>query len=177
MNANGSLAPINEPRWSRYHLLPQLGLTLFVCGGLPAWAGTRFRLRPDGGLTRRQVATLGGLLVVCFLIQMPRGLIGANSSYGFSDQMTALRRIEAVDACCREQHIGADQRGGVWAPWTFRGRSAASMVGSFCAAVPIRWSGRRTRCADCWRVATDAACRLRETASVIGLTCPYRCHP
>ncbi len=106
--ADGDLAPVNEPRWSRYHLLPQLGLALFICGGLPAWSGTRFRLRPDGGLTRRQGRALACLLVVCFVIQLPRGVIGANSAFRFPDQVDALRRIEAVDACCREHHIGAE---------------------------------------------------------------------
>jgi hypothetical protein len=39
--------PINEPRWSRYHLLPQLGLMLFVCGGLPRLDHRRFPWAPD----------------------------------------------------------------------------------------------------------------------------------
>jgi hypothetical protein len=100
--------PINEPRWSRYHLLPQLGLTLFVCGGLPAWNGRRFVLRADGGLTWRQARVLAWLILLCYLIQLPRGVLGAPSFFGSTDQMEALQRIEAVDACCRAHHIGGD---------------------------------------------------------------------
>ncbi len=104
----GEETPINEPRWSRYHLLPQLGLTLFVCGGLPAWSGRRFELRSDGGLTRRQTRNLAVLIVLCFLVQLPRAVIGANSSFDLPQQMESLRHIEAVDRCCREQRIGAE---------------------------------------------------------------------
>ena len=39
------------PSWSRYHLQPQFGLVLLVCGGLPAWEGRWFRLDPSGRLT------------------------------------------------------------------------------------------------------------------------------
>jgi len=105
---SGPMAPINEPRWSRYHLLPQLGLTLFICGGLPAWSRRLFVLKPDGSLTRGQVSRLGTLLILCYLIQLPHAILGANSSFGFTGQLEALRRIEAMDACCREHQISAD---------------------------------------------------------------------
>jgi hypothetical protein len=61
--------------WSRYHLLPQLGLALFVAGGLPAWQGRRLDLRPDG-LTRRQARALALLVAVLFIVQLPRALLG-----------------------------------------------------------------------------------------------------
>ncbi|HXG13455.1 MAG TPA: hypothetical protein VNK04_27095 [Gemmataceae bacterium] len=35
--ADWGYAGMSQPNWSRYHLLPQLGLTLFLCGGLPHW--------------------------------------------------------------------------------------------------------------------------------------------
>jgi hypothetical protein len=105
---SGPIAPINEPRWSRYHLLPQLGLTLFICGGLPAFRGRWFVLQPDGSLTRGQVKGLSTLLVLCFVVQLPHAIIGANSSFGFASQLEALQRIESVDTCCREHQIGAD---------------------------------------------------------------------
>ena len=50
---------MTQPSWSRYHLLPQLGLALFVAGG-------RFTLR----------AQLPLLIVVLFLVQLPRALLG-----------------------------------------------------------------------------------------------------
>jgi hypothetical protein len=113
---SGPIAPINEPRWSRYHLLPQLGLTLFICGGLPALRGRLFALKPDGSLTRRQVKGLGALLVLCYVVQLPHAILGANSSLGFSGQLEALRRIEAVDACCQEHQISADAAVGLLPP-------------------------------------------------------------
>jgi hypothetical protein len=93
--------------WSRYHLFPQLGLALFVSGGLPRWQGSRLRLDPDGGLTWQQVRAVGVLIVALFLVQLPRGVIGA---YAWCNprQMPALRRIEETDARCRQQHIDRD---------------------------------------------------------------------
>ena len=61
------------PTWSRYHLQPQLGLVLLFCGGLPAWEGRWFRLDATGRLTGGQTRALAWLLVVCFVIQAPRG--------------------------------------------------------------------------------------------------------
>jgi hypothetical protein len=61
--------------WSRYHLLPQLGLALFISGGLPAWQGQHFDLRPDG-LTRPQARALMLIVAVLFVIQLPRALLG-----------------------------------------------------------------------------------------------------
>ncbi len=61
--------------WSRYHLLPQLGLALLIVGGLPAWQGIRFDLRPDE-LTRRQARGLLLLVAVLFVVQLPRALLG-----------------------------------------------------------------------------------------------------
>ncbi len=63
---------MTQPGWSRYHLLPQLGLALFISGGLPAW---RFDVERDG-LTRRQGLALLLLVGGLFLIQLPRALLG-----------------------------------------------------------------------------------------------------
>ena len=105
--------------WSRYHLLPQLGLVLFVVGGLPAWAGRRFMLSEDGSLTRKQVRFLLGLIGILFLIHLPRGLIGTIRveplpfEFGKSHivtpaaQQAALREVERVDARCQEQGVSA----------------------------------------------------------------------
>jgi hypothetical protein len=89
--------------WSRYHLLPQLGLALFLAGGLPRWEGTRLCLDPDG-LTGKQARGLGVLLVLLFLVQLPRGLVGAHFWYE-RRQMPALHRLEETDARCRKEHI------------------------------------------------------------------------
>ena len=66
---------MTQPNWSRYHLLPQLGLALFVVGGLPAWQGRRFDLRPDG-LTVRQAWALVLFAALLFVVQLPRAVLG-----------------------------------------------------------------------------------------------------
>jgi hypothetical protein len=84
--------------WTRYHLQPQLGLALFVAGGL--------RRTAEGTLTRRQVVWVAALIAVCFGMQLPRGVLGRFRPDAQQEEL--LRRIEEVDARCREHHIGAD---------------------------------------------------------------------
>jgi hypothetical protein len=101
-----------QPAFARYHLLPQLGLVLFFCGGLPGRAGRWFTPSADGTLRDRQRRFVYRLIGVCFLLQLPRGLICGSPTgwYPFQsvrDQRAVLRRIEEVDAVCREHHIGA----------------------------------------------------------------------
>jgi hypothetical protein len=87
--------------WSRYHLWPQLGLVLFVSGGLP--------LRPYSplsGLSRRACRTVGVLIVVLFLMQLPRTPLGFISPD--PEQGQVLQAIEDMDARCREHHVAAD---------------------------------------------------------------------
>jgi hypothetical protein len=86
------------PSWSRYHLQPQLGLVLLICGGLPAWEGRWFRLDASGRLAL--------LLGLCFLIQVPRGLL---CYYAPNPQQAAtLRLIERTSAFCIAHHISAE---------------------------------------------------------------------
>lgn len=106
--------------WCRYHLLPQLGLALFLIGGLPAWNGKRFLLRDDGQLTWHQTRFLACLIGVLLVIQLPRGLLGTirieplpfdwhtSRIVTPEKQQAALRRIESVDARCREYGISAE---------------------------------------------------------------------
>jgi hypothetical protein len=102
-----------QPSFSRYHLLPHLGLVLFFCGGLPGRAGRWFTLDASGAITKRQRRLIYGLIGVCFLVQLPRGLLcssptGLHQFAAEAEQQAVLRRIEDVDARCREFHIGAD---------------------------------------------------------------------
>jgi hypothetical protein len=90
---------MNRPAWSRYHLLPQLGLALFVAGGLARWDFGE-------GLTRRQVVAAAALVAVLFAAQLPRVLL-TGWGEGHEEQMAALRHIEEVDALCRQHRIGA----------------------------------------------------------------------
>lgn len=95
--------------WSRYHLFPQLGLALFVCGGVPRWEGGRLRLLPAGVLSGRQFRALAALVGVLFLVQSPRGAIGAWLwTRGYAEQQRVLRQIDAMDARCRQLHIDRD---------------------------------------------------------------------
>jgi hypothetical protein len=92
--------------WTRYHLFPQLGLTLFVCGGLPRWEGRLWHLDPAGVLSRRQAWGVGLLIAVLFLVQLPRGVLGARYWDSESaDQLRVLREVDAMDARCRRLHI------------------------------------------------------------------------
>jgi hypothetical protein len=101
-----------EPAFARYHLLPHLGLVLFFCGGLPGRAGRWFTPAEDGTVSAPQRRFVLTLIGVCFLVQLPRGLIcGSPTDWHqfqtIRDQLAVLRRIEEVDARCREHHISA----------------------------------------------------------------------
>jgi hypothetical protein len=90
--------------WNRYHLMPHLGLTLLVAGGLPA--RLQGRLTDGAGMTRTQARLLALLLGVCFLVQLPRALLGYLPFDALvAEQRPLLRKIEEVDARCREYHI------------------------------------------------------------------------
>jgi hypothetical protein len=110
--SNWNYSEMVEPRFSRYHLLPQLGLVLFFCGGLPGRAGSWFTLNENGVLSRGQRRMVYVLIGACFLVHLPRALI-CGSPTGWeqlavrSEQRNALRRIEEVDALCREHHVSA----------------------------------------------------------------------
>jgi hypothetical protein len=101
-----------EPAFARYHLLPHLGLVLFFCGGLPAQAGRWFTLDATGTITAHQRRFLYRLIGVCFLVQLPRGLLcssptGLDQFAVMHKQRAVLRRVEEVDARCRQYHISA----------------------------------------------------------------------
>jgi hypothetical protein len=91
--------------WGRYQLFAQLGLGLFVCGGLPS---LRF-FQVEGRLSRTQFTRLAMALAILFLIQLPRSLIQQiYQSQGASEQQAFLRRIEEKDAQCRQHRIDAE---------------------------------------------------------------------
>jgi hypothetical protein len=91
--------------WSRYHILPQLGLALLVVGAWPARAAAP---PVSEGLSRREAWSIGLLIGVCFLVQWPRALLTYYSYFPQPRQQALLRRIAELDARCREYHISAD---------------------------------------------------------------------
>jgi hypothetical protein len=97
---------MNQPLWSRYHLLPQLGLALFVAGGLPRWVG-RWGLQERSALTKQQTAALLGLVTILAVIQFPRVFWTEWGTRPETDgQRQVLRHIDEVDAHCRAHRIG-----------------------------------------------------------------------
>lgn len=99
--------------WTRYNLFPQLGLALFIAGGLAHGSLTRQRLR---GL----VLLTAGLLV----IQFPRAQVVA-AAYDPSERHL-FERIREVDARCRAYHI-----------------SAATARGEVLEPLPVPWWDER----------------------------------
>ena len=95
--------------WTRYHLFPHLGLVLFVVGGLPAFEGRWVALAAGGGLSRRQIVALTGLIAVMLACHWPR----SRGSHFIvpPEQTSILQRVERVDAYCRAARIdGATAR-------------------------------------------------------------------
>jgi hypothetical protein len=102
----GYVGVMTGPMMGRYHLLPQLGLALVVCGGLPGRNGRWFCLDEAGVLSRGQVRSLALLIGLCFVVQLPRGVL-----FRFPpspEQARAFLQIDALDSLCREQHISGN---------------------------------------------------------------------
>ncbi len=94
--------------WTRYHLFAQLGLALYLCGGLRSAGKGEEELNP---LTGRQAIGLGFLVVVLFSVQClhafnayPARLCGAYHL----QQQEEFRRIEEMEERCRRYRISAD---------------------------------------------------------------------
>lgn len=90
--------------WSRYQVLPQLGLSLFIAGGLPRWGGWGLTAPLDPRRAWLTGLVLARLLEVLFLAQLPRGLFHVP----VPEQLQHFRRIEDIDARCRQHRIAAD---------------------------------------------------------------------
>lgn len=94
--------------WTRYNLVPFLGLVLFVVGGLPGRRGTLFQLDPSGALSAGQIKALGLLLSLLCLLQLPQGIFGhMRRDPDPAPQQAALRQVERIDELCRLHHISA----------------------------------------------------------------------
>jgi hypothetical protein len=94
--------------WTRYHLLPHLGLVLFICAGLPRWQ-ERFGLQPTGALSRRQVHGVLLLTAALFACQFPRAvLVSTWRLEDYPKQQEVLLLIQQTDEICRARHIDRD---------------------------------------------------------------------
>ena len=112
---------MTTPTWSRYHLVPHLGLTFFLVGGLTRWQH-HLNLQENGRLTWKQAGLLAGLALILFAVQVPRGLmvhwtytilpdglaIHWHLPMTHLEQQTAFRHIEEVDGICRRHAITAE---------------------------------------------------------------------
>jgi hypothetical protein len=94
------------PHWGRYHLQPQLGLALLVCGALPWRRGLTGAPDPAGGLSPWQTRGLLLLIGALLIVQFPRAF--AVQRHFDPGQGEALQQVEVMDARCREYHIAAD---------------------------------------------------------------------
>jgi hypothetical protein len=83
--------------WGRYHLLPQLGLALFIVGGM----------RTGVPLTGRQIFLAWLILAALCALQFPRVWV-QHEFRDPSEQQEVLRLIEEMDARCRRWGIDAD---------------------------------------------------------------------
>lgn len=91
---------MNRPNWSRYHLLPQLGLALLLV------AGWTVRLRSESGVTRQRRGALLCMIVVLSFLHLPRIILTFwGEEHG--EQQALLRQVEAMDAQCQAHRIGA----------------------------------------------------------------------
>jgi hypothetical protein len=95
------------PNWSRYHLLPQLGLSLIVVTGLSRRAGRWFVPR-EGGLTAWQARGLVILTALLFLVQVPRAVLVQWAPGERKQQQPQLRRVGELDDRCRRHGISAE---------------------------------------------------------------------
>lgn len=116
--------------WSRYHLFPQLGLALVLCGGLPRWSAWLVPAAEEAGVSWRVRVgwtTLAIVFVLYTLCQVPR----AWSTYWTDDyyhvnapyQQRDLHYVEHVDEACRQHGISADAARAVLPPFHVTGCS------------------------------------------------------
>jgi hypothetical protein len=91
--------------WTRYQLLPHLGLVFVITGGLPRWQN-RWDLRSSGVLLRGQATALLVLAGVLWTCQVPRAVLMNTWRADLRPaQQRALALIEQADARCRRHHI------------------------------------------------------------------------
>jgi hypothetical protein len=106
--------------WNRYHLFPQLGLSLIVAAGLPYWLprlGTW--LRPENSITPGQGRAVCVLIVCLTLIHLPRGLLAPPKVWEewVGEQWAGFARLAEVEARCHEHGISRAAALEALPPW------------------------------------------------------------
>jgi hypothetical protein len=95
--------------WTRYNLLPYLGLVILICAGLPSRQGTLFRLKYADSLSTGQACGLTGLILLLLGLQLPPGIAGSRKrDVAQATQMECLQRVANVDERCRQSGISAE---------------------------------------------------------------------
>lgn len=102
--------------WNRYQLFPQLGLAMFISGGIPCWDHWGIEAGEERPSWKAALALIC-LLGFVFGCQLPR----AFSVDELPHQMADLKRIDAMDAQCREHHIAAAVARQVLEPFDIEG--------------------------------------------------------
>src|SRR5439155_3286805 len=96
------------PNWSRYHLFPQLGLSLFVVAGLPWRRREAGAPEETASLSGKQARGFGLLLALLLVTQLPRSVVTHWYDHTtVAEQRPVLQQIDATDALCREYGIDA----------------------------------------------------------------------
>lgn len=101
--------------WSRYHLFPQLGLSLLLAAGLPYWLPRIGRwLRPEGEISAAQGWGVCVLIVCLAVVHLPRGFLASPTGW---KQGPAWSRLAEVDAVCQREGISRELALKVLPPW------------------------------------------------------------
>ena len=139
----GYVGVMTGPMMGRYHLLPQLGLALVVCGGLPGRNGRWFCLDEAGVLSRRQVRALALLIGLCFVVQLPRGVLCRFPPD--PQQARAFRRIDAMRYAANTTSAGT-QRARCCRHCRFPAGATGRTAGASCAAATTRTLTNNSKC-------------------------------
>lgn len=97
--------------WNRYHLFPQLGVSLLVIAGLSGRLSETARADFSTTWQRR----LSWLLVILLVLHLPRGILATPKVW---EQWDAFSRLDRVDSRCREMGIDRKEAIAVLPPWT-----------------------------------------------------------
>ena len=91
--------------WTRYHLFPHFGVVLFAVVLLQQLDRRWLSLRESGSLSGLQIAGIVALIGASLAAHVPRS---SQAHFYIPEQIQMLRRVERVDAACRNAGISAE---------------------------------------------------------------------